>query len=250
MYTDEDSNTSGDLSREMLSLDTEPLAATPERYNLNKADITTQLGNGNEIPVIEASLKEIFSTNITPDKLKKKATSQNHYKCTECPQILHTKSGLLKHQKYVHGPPQICPKCGKTFQSKTGYRHHLTAVHGDLAKFPCTFPGCSKSFIRSDTLQAHVNIHLNAKTFICKNCDKAFRSASNLNEHRRICGTDLSSSYSCLLCPKMFKTKRYLEQHLQGHRGRDYICNICQKAFTFRGNLNRHLKKCEQKSKG
>lgn len=63
-------------------------------------------------------------------------------------------------RKILSGPPYICtyPGCDKSFQrSEHLSRHKLN--HNPKTIFTCTFPGCAKTFVRHDLLNRHLKRH-------------------------------------------------------------------------------------------
>ncbi|KRY34646.1 Zinc finger protein [Trichinella spiralis] len=78
-----------------------------------------------------------------------------------------------------------------------------------------------------------------ARPHPCGQCNKRFKKASHLRNHRR---THVNERpYKCYLCERGFRTPSALKDHAQFHAGkRRYVCSICRKGFLSRRCLTRH----------
>jgi hypothetical protein len=75
----------------------------------------------------------------------------------------------------------------------------------------------------------------------CHICPKAFKRKFQLTEHMRTHTGNLP--YKCPHCSKSFARKFSLKDHLNLHTGaKPYSCTLCQKAFARRVTLNVHIK--------
>ena len=53
----------------------------------------------------------------------------------------------------------------------------LTDQHEDERPFPCTVPGCGKSFIQRSALTTHTRTHTGEQPHKCEECNRAFNGA-------------------------------------------------------------------------
>jgi hypothetical protein len=75
----------------------------------------------------------------------------------------------------------------------------------------------------------------------CQVCPKAFKRKFQLTEH--MCTHTGNLPYQCTYCPKSFARKFSLRDHLNVHSGvKPYSCTLCQKAFARKISLNVHIK--------
>lgn len=145
--------------------------------------------------------------------------TEKRFSCTECSQQegeTETVSGmnavtfptyalLQAHIRAVH-PPQ-CPSCFITCSTSRELRRHLEITHGDVSVeerkvFPCTVPGCERSFTKRGNLTVHVRtVHEGEKRFGCGETD--------LSTSKKVAGWDGRG------CGKRYGTKLALEEHVR-----------------------------------
>ncbi|KAK5710093.1 hypothetical protein LTS12_028021 [Elasticomyces elasticus] len=143
--------------------------------------------------------------------------TEKRFSCTECSQqAAETDNGmnavtfptyamLQAHIRVVH-PPQ-CPTCFITCSTSRELRRHLEITHGNVSVeerkiFPCTVPGCERSFTKKGNLTVHVRtVHEGEKRFACGETD--------LSTSKKVTGWD------GLGCGKRYGTKLALEEHIR-----------------------------------
>lgn len=56
-----------------------------------------------------------------------------------------------------NGPRVSCNICHKSFTTKTNLQAHRKTVHSSTTRprFPCTFPGCDKTYLEKKAVAAH-----------------------------------------------------------------------------------------------
>ncbi|XP_053726795.1 zinc finger and SCAN domain-containing protein 31-like [Synchiropus splendidus] len=75
--------------------------------------------------------------------------------------------------------------------------------------------------------------------FSCRLCGKTFRVKRYLAQHLQ--SHEGETPFYCSLCGKSFRVKRYLAQHLKSHcKEKQYECGVCGKMFSSRQNLKVH----------
>lgn len=144
--------------------------------------------------------------------------TEKRFTCTECSQRMDTDSNendstvtfptyalLQAHIRTAH-PPQ-CPNCLVTCSTSRELRRHLEVAHGDVSVeerkiFPCTVPGCDRSFTKKGNLTVHIRtVHEGEKRFACGETD--------LSTSKKVAGWD------GLGCGKRYGTKLALEEHIR-----------------------------------
>ncbi|BDD54585.1 Strongly-conserved Zn-finger binding protein (TFIIIA) [Monascus purpureus] len=112
---------------------------------------------------------------------------------------------LQAHIKSVH-PPQ-CPNCPVMCSTSRELRRHLEVAHGDIdiergRLFPCTVPGCDRSFTKKGNLTVHIRtVHEGEKRFVCGETD--------LSTSKKVQGWFGEG------CGKRYGSKLALEEHIR-----------------------------------
>ncbi|XP_076335919.1 zinc finger and BTB domain-containing protein 41-like isoform X2 [Tachypleus tridentatus] len=52
-----------------------------------------------------------------------------------------------------------------------------------------------------------------------------------------------NNSFSCDMCPKVFKSKKFLMQHKEFHEDTVHECPYCHSTFVYKRNLQYHMKR-------
>ncbi|KXG53500.1 Zinc finger, C2H2 [Penicillium griseofulvum] len=149
--------------------------------------------------------------------------SEKRFTCAECAEKMETKSSdmgddnasqdvsfpsyasLQSHIRIVH-PPK-CPECPLVCSTARGLRRHLEIAHGNVTLeerkiFPCTVPGCGRSFTKQGNLTVHVRtVHDGEKRFVCGETD--------LSTSKKVDGWDGVG------CGKRYGNKLTLEDHIR-----------------------------------
>ncbi|SAL97096.1 hypothetical protein [Absidia glauca] len=61
---------------------------------------------------------------------------------------------IMGHERH------FCPNCRRSFSRRQDLNRHWNSTHTNKLKYPCSFPGCTKRFARSDVMQRHLrNVH-------------------------------------------------------------------------------------------
>ncbi|KAL6238009.1 hypothetical protein BDW75DRAFT_202839 [Aspergillus navahoensis] len=139
------------------------------------------------------------------------------FSCAECsqrvedgsmipPATFPTYSLLQAHIRTAH-PPQ-CPNCLVTCSTARELRRHLEVAHGNVSLedrriFPCTVPGCDRSFTKKGNLTVHIRtVHDGEKRFVCGETD--------LSTSKRVTGWSAADG-----CGKRYGSKLALEEHIR-----------------------------------
>ena len=90
---------------------------------------------------------------------------------------------------------------------------------GDVRRFTCSQPGCTKTFVQRGSLQRHLKVHSGERPYKC-------------NEGG---------------CAKAFVYRHHLKEHMRTHTGeKPFSCPECFQRFAQRGTLGRHVQKHER----
>ncbi|KAL4788723.1 hypothetical protein BJX76DRAFT_315505 [Aspergillus varians] len=148
--------------------------------------------------------------------------TEKRFSCAECSQRAEEEGGnqssmsppttfptyslLQAHIRNAH-PPQ-CPNCSLICSTSRELRRHLEVAHGNVTLddrriYPCTVPGCDRSFTKKGNLTVHIRtVHEGEKRFICGETD--------LSTSKRV--TEWSGDDGC---GKRYGSKLALEEHIR-----------------------------------
>lgn len=94
------------------------------------------------------------------------------------------------------------------------------------------------TFTQQGHLNDHRATHSDNRPFTCDQCPKTFKCRASLKQHMRAHGTD---RFTCHLCPADFSYKTSLQNHIRVHSGeRPFLCDLCPKRFNQRSHLLDH----------
>lgn len=77
----------------------------------------------------------------------------------------------------------ICNICEKQLATRTSARSHIEMIHFKIKNFACT--ECGKTFYLKKDASDHLRMHTAETPYDCTMCEKKFRTASMLNDHRK-----------------------------------------------------------------
>jgi len=149
---------------------------------------------------------------------------------------------ISQHAKKI-GNSYECPECKRLIkhERKKLILHILT--HTGERPFPCTYPGCDKSFAQKTNLIMHIRTHTGERSYSCTypGCGKAFAQKINLITHTG------ERPFTCTYpdCGKSFARKTHLIAHTRTHT-KPFKCHHCDSAFSYEAGLQKHIKKEHQ----
>lgn len=196
--------------------------------------------------------------NITAEALINHVQSSpwaSLYFCATCKCVCKSETVLHHHQQKVHGinfasvpqavpvqPPRASPSaacycrvCNRSYTSKSALEQHYrdTPVHAKCAR-------CNIGFVDDAALQAHVSsVHrpIASIAFSCRICDRAYTSASALEQHYR----DTPVHPKCTRCNTGFQDNTAIQAHV-GTVHRTITCWICDGMKVYEEDLDNHYK--------
>lgn len=125
-------------------------------------------------------------------------TGEKPFECDICKRRFREQSDLRKHKK-VHNNVSTA-RCTVCNRNQPSSRHSTKCVS-------CEKEEATKRYhdsISVDLVQRTVNDANNKRAFVCKYCDRAFGSSSNLKRHVMITFTFISSFRSICLIKTFF----------------------------------------------
>ena len=110
--------------------------------------------------------------------------------CQLCGNSYTRKTGLLNHEKDIHGLncalKLFCDSCGKSYNSRKRLKDHMWLIHHTDKHPVCT--DCGKSFATRTKLKEHINTHTGEQPYSCpKSCGGSFKSSGQLSNHKKKC---------------------------------------------------------------
>lgn len=98
--------------------------------------------------------------------------------------IRSLKNFLLKPKSNGKGKMKICNICGKEV-TKSNLARHIQQEHVSPQDRKHKCEHCGKGFIDRQRLNAHINIHTEARPYICDQCGVSYKNNPNLRQHVR-----------------------------------------------------------------
>ena len=131
----------------------------------------------------------------------------------------------------------MCQMCEHTCTSMTALSNHHRSDHGVVK---CDY--CKKAFASKASLDKHMHMHMNAKSFVCEECGQGFPFKSRLLQHQIT--HDTESHFMCKrgTCNKSFKNKGDLTRHEGTHDDKWYFCSYCSYKNKDKRNRDSHLR--------
>ncbi|KIJ58546.1 hypothetical protein HYDPIDRAFT_87559 [Hydnomerulius pinastri MD-312] len=123
---------------------------------------------------------------------------------------------------------------------------------GKTARYPCTYPECTKSYSKPSRLSEHYRSHTGERPFVCNECGKSYLRETHLQAHSKSHLPESERPYVCTEisdCQKRFWTLQHLHVHENSHRGdKSYACTEveCEEVFAKHHQLRTHI--CEAHS--
>ena len=142
-----------------------------------------------------------------------------------------TASGLTVTPSHQSANPDLtCQECGKTFPSKSRCKTHLR-VHTNERPFTCN--NCNSAFKQKAHLQKHE-----------KSCHKLETQKSMSNSDYNKSNDNSKISRTCSKCQEVFKTKKFLLDHILSDHKNGKIgqkCEFCEMTFSEKFIMDMHI---------
>lgn len=111
-------------------------------------------------------------------------------------------------------------------------------IHKEERKYLC--PDCGYKCKWVNQLKYHMTKHTGLKPYCCDECEYCTNRADALRVHKETRHQE-ARSFICEQCGKAFKTRFLLKTHLKKHsEEKPYVCNACGRAFRWAAGLRHH----------
>lgn len=152
--------------------------------------------------------------------------------CSLCPKQFPNHASLKNHSR-VHTKKRFeCSQCGKTYRASRDLLRHLKRHQAEAADVT---KDCS-----SAPCLVVVNKPVEERPYKCNSCERTYRHAGSLLNHKKAHATGL---YHCPTCQKEFYNLLALKNHLHVHMNKKrHRCPHCGKTFRTARRLAAHAK--------
>lgn len=191
------------------------------------------------------SAEKMFDSMIKQNSLTKYLDEKNTPKCPLCKVKLQDPSKMTYHIASHHSNCFKCLECGEVFSFWKPLTGHLWRVHKiDMELYSCDL--CDyKTFSLGNLNNNHKLIHSDVKSFVCSVCDKSFKNAKQLRNHKMIHKERTQKAVQvCNVCSKSFSNKRQLKLHMDGvHKKlKPFLCSYCGYKGASKSALKMHIR--------
>ncbi|KAM6464485.1 zinc finger protein 142 isoform 2-T2 [Liasis olivaceus] len=160
------------------------------------------------------------------------------YKCADCEYTTKNKQKITWHIRIHTGEkPYKCHQCQYACADPSRLKYHMR-IHKEERKYLC--PECGYKCKWVNQLKYHMTKHTGIKPYQCDECNYCTNRADALRIHKETRHRD-ARSFICEQCGKAFKTRFLLKTHLKKHsEEKPYICNVCYRGFRWAAGLRHH----------
>eukprot|EP00092_Neocalanus_flemingeri_P034596 GFUD01037629.1.p1 GENE.GFUD01037629.1~~GFUD01037629.1.p1 ORF type:complete len:1416 (+),score=457.14 GFUD01037629.1:117-4364(+) len=187
-------------------------------------------------------------------KVPAQGVTVKQFQCLECPKSFSSSQFLDMHQYYHwdttdRALPCMVNICTERFSTRYKLERHMEE-HSSIVKdrmFVCAVKECDKRFSDPVQLQGHIEYHM--KEVVCRKCSVQFDSKLDMLLHRVICmEKEKQEVFSCKVCRKNFKAKRFLDNHVKlcgklkpAKKLNQNKCDRCGKVFDLKHKFQEHV---------
>lgn len=191
------------------------------------------------------SAEKMFNSMIKQNSLTKYLEEKNTPKCLLCKVKLQDPSKMTYHIASHHSNCFKCLECGEVFSFWKPLTGHLWRIHKiDMELYSCDL--CDyKTFSLTNLNNNHKSIHSDVKSFVCTECNKSFKNAKQLRNHKMVHKEKTPKAvHVCDMCNKSFCNRRQLKLHVDGvHKKlKPFLCSYCGYKGASKSVLKMHIR--------
>ncbi|XP_014272562.1 zinc finger protein 260 [Halyomorpha halys] len=142
-------------------------------------------------------------------------TGERPYTCKYCQRTFAQYSTARSHEEMHMGGLRMhqCDVCDRMYKTEKELRAH-TIGHEGSVEHHCLV--CGKGFKKLTELKNHQQRHhVEKKPYACDHCSKSYMSSRELRAHMTLHTGELP--YTCLFCSKRYRLKATLRKHMDKH---------------------------------
>lgn len=189
------------------------------------------------------------SSLVLPLKSDLDQLNFNNFRCLECKENCHDKTGLAKHIQQVatSGASLVCNVCSMLMPNSCSFSAHCR-IHKNLVPHMC--PECG-GVCRPSHFQTHLRdicLHFSRRVgYRCPSCGVVFGGVNSIKSHIQMSHCEVF--HKCPVCPMAFKSAPSALSHIYTqHPGFSspqskmiYKCAMCDTVFTHKPLLSSHF---------
>ena len=191
-----------------------------------------------------------FATDYQLERHVRVHTQEKHKKCPHCDFKTVNITGLISHQKKVHG----IGKVGKRSQAskyKPASSIYVKIEFKELwlqdgrTVYKCLFPGCDYLTKSKTCILVHRRTVHNPRHIVCTfpGCEMKFKTPFSFRSHLTSHDLNRQRNHRCPLCSEKFSGLAGLKRHVKSHTGeRVYQCPFCDYESNENSNVYRHVR--------
>nr|XP_003214989.1 PREDICTED: zinc finger protein 142 [Anolis carolinensis] len=160
------------------------------------------------------------------------------YKCSDCKYTTKNRQKITWHIRIHTGEkPYKCHQCQYACADPSRLKYHMR-IHKEERKYLC--PECGYKCKWVNQLKYHMTKHTGIKPYQCDECNYCTNRADALRIHKQTRHHE-ARSFICEQCGKAFKTRFLLKTHMKKHSDdKPYVCNVCCRGFRWAAGLRHH----------
>lgn len=172
-------------------------------------------------------------------------TSERKFPCAICQRSFKLAGDATRHLA-THETREVrlshtCPTCGRKCMGRKGLKEHICRRHS-APTITCPEPECTQRFHTARAQRVHYRAkHTNENTFLCRYCDKGFRSWRQMRKH--VVTHTGEALLNCKFCQRKFVDKHAFADHVRTHTGeKPFKCSQCSSGFARKTALTSHMR--------
>ncbi|WKX92480.1 hypothetical protein Q1695_010479 [Nippostrongylus brasiliensis] len=173
------------------------------------------------------------------------------HKCNECGKVFLRPSELKRHSTIHSASAEKwkCALCDNEYSHKSGLLAHEKAVHGDSQRAEVVCQICSQKFAKQSNLNRHIKkqhpIRIEKAVLDCPECSCVFSNHRTLTRHRRAVHDAAFPPFCCDVCNRTFLKETQMRRHMLSHKNNEaqkpFPCSRCHKSFNLKSTLKLHM---------